>query len=798
MTDRSVLVRLGLDVTGYTSSADKAARSTGGLSAEISKQAAVSDKALKAAQHNVDVTGAKLKDVSKGLGIAVVGVGAAAALGLHSVISAASDMNETVSKTAVVFGQQNDAVEKWSQNSATAIGLSQQAALEAAATFGNLFVSMKIASPTAADMSTKLVNLAGDLASFNNVDPAAALEALRSGLVGEVEPLRKFGVNLSEAGLKQEALKLGLDATGPTLSANVKAQAAYALILEQTQTAQGDFVRTSSGLANSQRIAAAEFENTKAKIGQDILPAYNALLHAGMDVLNVFNGMPKPMQNAVLAIGAVGGAALVLVPRVLAVRAALLAASAAQAQLAAATTAASTKVEAQSAVTGASSGRMAGYAGALGRVALGYGLLVAAVSQLENTGAGPTVNEIGLQLDKLTNGEMVSQLGRFGAATGALDVSLGSMKTELDHLASPDTYDRLGDIGNALLFQGSRPGRKMLLDDLGKIDQALAGLAGSQGAPAAEAQFNALAASQGLTAAETKTLLAQLPMYRDALSAADRAAEGLAAATVTVTLGTKDERAALAVVIPTLKAVYDATTAAYLAKLDFADADAAATKTAKAGAKTHADVTAAMHQFVNVAQQAADKTTGAAAKNAAYRGELDKLRDATKPGSALRKNLDDLIAKLDAAAKTRTAQLNLQINVAQNLGEHHGADAVRTANAAAAAARAAAQQFFTSPSKGVLHPSTGGYITGPGSSTSDSIPAMVSNGEGIVNAAAMQRLGVANLHRLNAGGSIGSSITIMPGAVSVSVGAGATVSPAQVRAEVDSALDALVRELNAV
>jgi hypothetical protein len=85
-------------------------------------------------------------------------------------------------------------------------------------------------------MSTKFVGLASDLASFNNTDPAQALDALRSGLTGETEPLKQYGINLNDAALKQEALRLGLDASGPTLSASAKAQAAYSLIMQQSRS----------------------------------------------------------------------------------------------------------------------------------------------------------------------------------------------------------------------------------------------------------------------------------------------------------------------------------------------------------------------------------------------------------------------------------------------------------------------------------------------------------------------------------------------------------------------------------
>lgn len=190
-----------------------------------------------------------------------------------SSIDAASDLNESLSKTRVVFGSSSKEVERFAKNAATSLGQSRQSALESAATFGNLFTAMKLGKPQAADMSQAVVKLAGDLASFNNVRPEEAIEALRSGLVGEVEPLRRFGVNVSAAALQQKAFALGLIKTEKeALTPAAKAQAAYALIMEQTKTAQGDFLRTSSGLANQQRILSASFTDLKAKLGAALLP----------------------------------------------------------------------------------------------------------------------------------------------------------------------------------------------------------------------------------------------------------------------------------------------------------------------------------------------------------------------------------------------------------------------------------------------------------------------------------------------------------------------------------------------
>ena len=222
----------------------------------------------------VEGTGSKLKSAAKGMAVAIGGAFAAAKIGefAKDSVKAASDLSESMSKVGVVFGASAKDVEAWSKSSATSMGLSQQAALEAAGTYGNLAVSLGLPQKQAAEMSTTLTGLAGDLASFNNVPVGDALDALRSGLTGETEPLKKFGVNLNEAALRAQAMSMGLVKGKGPLTASAKAQAAYALIMKQTTTAQGDFARTSGGLANQQRIAAAQVENMKAKLGTALLP----------------------------------------------------------------------------------------------------------------------------------------------------------------------------------------------------------------------------------------------------------------------------------------------------------------------------------------------------------------------------------------------------------------------------------------------------------------------------------------------------------------------------------------------
>lgn len=249
------------------------------------------------------------------LGGAIVAAGSAVLA--RSMAQAASDTNEAVNKVDVVFGQAAAGVRDFTEDAATSLGLSRRAALDYTGTLGNLLLSTGQSAQASAEMSTTLVQLAADLGSFNNVGTEEALEAIRAGLVGETEPLKRFGINLNDATLRQEALNQGIyDGTG-VLSAAQKSQAAYAIILEQSATAQGDFARTSDGAANKAKILAAQIDDQKARIGEGLLPAYSGLLSAGTRVADVFDALPPSVGAGTLALTGMGGAALFLTPKVI-------------------------------------------------------------------------------------------------------------------------------------------------------------------------------------------------------------------------------------------------------------------------------------------------------------------------------------------------------------------------------------------------------------------------------------------------------------------------------------------------
>ena len=239
-------------------------------------------KGLNQSQKQVQSTGDKISAFGKKAGLALAAAGVAA--GAFAVkfgkdaISAASDLNETIAKTGELFGDSTAEIEKFAESAASRLGQSKQQALDAAANFAIFGKSAGLAGNDLVQFSTGFTNLASDLASFNNTSPEDAINAIGSALRGEAEPLRRYGVLLNDASLRQAALELGIvSTTKNALTPQQKVLAAQQLIYEQTSVAQGDFARTSDGLANSQRILTAQIENVRTKIGTALLPAATEL-----------------------------------------------------------------------------------------------------------------------------------------------------------------------------------------------------------------------------------------------------------------------------------------------------------------------------------------------------------------------------------------------------------------------------------------------------------------------------------------------------------------------------------------
>ena len=225
----------------------------------------------------VEKTGSRIKSGLKGFAVGIGAVFAADKIKDFAMesITAASDLAETMSKTQQIFGSSADAITAWSKDSSNSLGLSQKDALDAADTFAIFGKSAGLSGSALTDFSTDLTGTAADFASFANTTPDEAIDAIGAALRGETEPIRKYGLMLNDASIKNEAMRLGLiKTTKVPIDPKKRSVAVKSLIdnFAKGQKITGDFARTSGGLANQQRIMAAKMENLKASIGTQLLP----------------------------------------------------------------------------------------------------------------------------------------------------------------------------------------------------------------------------------------------------------------------------------------------------------------------------------------------------------------------------------------------------------------------------------------------------------------------------------------------------------------------------------------------
>lgn len=431
MPDEQVKVTVSADTRPYQRELKKAADATSGV-----------DRA----QGELRRSSARNAVAWAAVGTAVTAVGAKTLTALGESVDAASDLQESLSKMRVIFGEVSVDVEQFGETSAEAFGMSKRGAYDAAsmmATFG------KAAGLTGDDLSKfslDMVALSSDLASFYNSSPEDAMEALGAALRGESEPIRRYGVLLDDATLRQRAMAMGIiSTTKDALTPQQKALAAQAEILAQTSDAQGDFARTSDGLANSQRKAQAALTDAKAELGESLIPLMTKGAKAAGALAVAFADLPEPVQAGTAILVGMAAAAALLGPAVGGTVRGISAARTAMANYRTATVAAT---EATDALTAASA-RASGAQG-LGMVAAKATAITAAVVALF-----VALDKVG---DNIRDSKTEELSGQFDAAakSGAslLDVldSLGTRRaTGMDAQPTSSSYRLDVSAGSSLV-----------------------------------------------------------------------------------------------------------------------------------------------------------------------------------------------------------------------------------------------------------------------------------------------------------------------------------------------------------
>lgn len=272
---------------------EKEAKKTGGQFEDTVKDT------MDGAESTVSTTAAK---IAKAIGSAfvvkqVIEFGKAA-------VGVASDLNEVQNVVDTTFGDGSVKIDEWAKNAAEAFGESELQAKQFTSTLGAMFKSMGVGQADMEEMSMSLAGLAGDMASFYNLDPTEAFEKLRSGISGETEPLKQLGINMSVVNLEAFAMSEGITKSYQEMTQAEQATLRYQYIMSATADAQGDFANTSDSLANQQRILQLEIQTLAAEIGNDLMPIAQGAIEIARNGVEWVTEHKDALEKLTVAVGA--------------------------------------------------------------------------------------------------------------------------------------------------------------------------------------------------------------------------------------------------------------------------------------------------------------------------------------------------------------------------------------------------------------------------------------------------------------------------------------------------------------
>ncbi len=188
-------------------------------------------------------------------------------------IQAASDFEEANAKFQTVFRGVTREASMMRDELVRAYAMSRLEATTFLSSIQDMLVPMGLARGKAAEMGGEIVKLAADLGSFNNMPTADVMRGIQSALAGQIEPMRQYGVFLTQNRIEQEALNMGLIKAGEELTVVAKAQATLAIITKDSTDAIGDMARTSDSWANTLKRINAFVEDLKVGVGQELVDA---------------------------------------------------------------------------------------------------------------------------------------------------------------------------------------------------------------------------------------------------------------------------------------------------------------------------------------------------------------------------------------------------------------------------------------------------------------------------------------------------------------------------------------------
>lgn len=220
-------------------------------------------------------------------------------------VKMASDLNEVQNVVDTTFENSSETINKFAKSAAEQFGISELSAKQFTGTMGAMLKSMGLGNKDITDMSIALSGLAGDMASFYNLNPEEAFEKLRAGISGETEPLKQLGINMSVVNLEAFAMSKGITKSYDSMTQAEQATLRYQYIMKTTADAQGDYSKTADSTANKTRTTMLQFQTLSAELGQQLLPIVNDVLGTLQSVIKWFNNLDVSGKRVVLILGGI-------------------------------------------------------------------------------------------------------------------------------------------------------------------------------------------------------------------------------------------------------------------------------------------------------------------------------------------------------------------------------------------------------------------------------------------------------------------------------------------------------------
>lgn len=213
-------------------------------------------------------------------------------------INISSDLTEVQNVVDVTFGKYSKLVDEMASTSIQDYGMSELTVKKIASRYQAMGTAMGFTQGKMADMSIGLTKLAADMASFYNGEQKDVAEDLESIFTGQTRPLRTYGLDLTEATLKEWAMKQGIDANIDSMEQMEKTMLRYQYVMSNTGAAQGDFTRTSDTWANQTRILKQQFEQLSIIVGGVVINSFKPLISTLNIGIGKFNEFALAISNA--------------------------------------------------------------------------------------------------------------------------------------------------------------------------------------------------------------------------------------------------------------------------------------------------------------------------------------------------------------------------------------------------------------------------------------------------------------------------------------------------------------------